>query len=573
MPTIQSYITTRRNKIRLGVVLGLNTVSFGSTQTVTFGVLTENTYGKFDIIDKSKAFTEKVKSVIGSGPLSLNNTAFVDGVNQTKLIPAITGSGSLFVDIFSRNYDFKYKGRGLINLNDNNNLTNTVGVRSPYQARGIFNFSGISVNSFSPKTYESAGLFNLNGNSLDRKISVYGYYGDDADPGTSGIIVVGEQTLLTDKKKTKSYTGSGALEFSKELILRRSYQYSGEGNLIFSDKGAESTTINSQSDTQLFVISGTSSQNIIKIVPENTTLYNFNGIASIRINLPYRGTGTISVQGNSETALTVGSQVTSGLFRFTRHNTDNLFDTCDNIILTSDNQHSASVSVVSSYSTTDGEFTFNGTSVSKVISSYSYIGHNTYELFGTYENLKFSYSDVGLGTISLSSSSDKINIKKYIGFGNIFNISGSSNSQSKKVPQSTILSIISGSAETKVELDFSVVGNGLVGLGGFGDTKKITNYSQISFGSLNLYGELIYPNIRFVPSPKSSGFINISGFSDESVSIIYEKTFGTFVQFSTGLENFSKSTYIGIGSIYMQQISNSTINNPFQIDRTYVSII
>jgi len=572
MSITQSFTSGRRGSIKLGVVVGLNTNTWGS-KYLTFNINEETTYGLFHIVDKSKAFTQVAPSFIGSGLLSLDNNAFTD-VDQTKFTTAFTGSGSLFVDIFSRNYDFKYKGRGVIRINDDKQLTITVGVRKPYQGKGIFNFSGISGNSFTPKTYEGTGTFNFDGNSLSltKKISVYGYYGDDANPGTSGLIIVGQQTLLTKERKTESYAGFGAYTFSQQLSLRKSYGYSGEGNLILSDKGAESNSIKYQSNTQLFVISGISSENTINIVSENTVSYNFNGIAETRVGISSTGIGTISIRGNSEAILSKLS-VSRGVLRFVRHNVDNSFDTCDDIILTSDDQHSASVSVVSNYSKTDGVFTFNGTSVNKEIASYSYDGHNTYQLSGTYNDLKFSYSNVGFGTLYLLSTYDQSNIQKYIGLGSILSISGSSNSQTKKIPQSTILSIISGFAETKVKLDFSFTGNGLVGFNAFGDIRKISNYSRVGFVSFNLYGELTHPDVQFAPAPKSSGFINISGFSEESTSIIYDKTFGTFFQVSSGLESFSKSTYIGIGSIHMQETSNLTINNPFQISRTYVSII
>ena len=572
MSITQSFTSGRRGSIKLGVVVGLNTNTWGS-KYLTFNINEETTYGLFHIIDKSKAFTQFNQSFIGSGLLSLDNNAFTD-TDQTKLTPAFSGSGSLFVDIFSRNYDFKYKGRGVIRVNDDKKLTITVGVRRPYQGRGIFNFSGISNNSFTPKTYEGTGAFNFDGNSLslNKKISVYGYYGDDANPGTSGLIIVGQQTLLTNERKTKSYVGFGAYTFSQQLTLRKSYGYSGRGNLILSDKGAESNSIKYQSNTQLFVISGISSENTINIVPENTVSYNFNGISETRVGISSTGIGTISIQGNSKTVANI-LRIGKGLLRFVRHDIDNSFDTCDDVILTSDNQHSASVSVVSNYSKTDGVFTFNGTSINNKITSYSYDGHNTYQLFGTYNDLKFSYSNVGFGTLYSLSTYDQSNIQKYIGLGSILSISGSSNSKTKKLPQSTILSIISGFAETKVKLDFSFTGNGLVGFNGFGDTRKISNYSRVGFVSFNLYGELTHPDVQFMPAPKSSGFVNISGFSEESTSIIYDKTFGTFFQISSGLESFSKSTYIGIGSIHMQETSNLTINNPFQISRTYVTII
>jgi hypothetical protein len=69
------------------------------------------------------------------------------------------------------------------------------------------------------------------------------------------------------------------------------------------------------------------------------------------------------------------------------------------------------------------------------------------------------------------------------------------------------------------------------------------------------------------------GTINIIGSSTNSLTKEYKDTFGTLFGFSSGLESFVKSTYAGVGTIYIQEISSVSIANSFQIPRTYIVII
>jgi len=85
--------------------------------------------------------------------------------------------------------------------------------------------------------------------------------------------------------------------------------------------------------------------------------------------------------------------------------------------------------------------------------------------------------------------------------------------------------------------------------------------------------ELNYPDVIFIPSPDGFGSINILGVSNSSLTKSYLNTFGTLFALSSGLESLSKSTYIGIGTIYSQEIFGICKLNLFEIPRTYVCII
>jgi hypothetical protein len=178
-----------------------------------------------------------------------------------------------------------------------------------------------------------------------------------------------------------------------------------------------------------------------------------------------------------------------------------------------------------------------------------------------------------LGTIFTISSSLEKEVDTYIGSGTLLTLSGSAEVYSAQTPESTILLSISGSATTRIESDYPVVGIGLINLSGTSTTRKITSYTQIGSGLITLSGQLVYPDIIYIPSPDGSGTINILGSGDGSITKIYRDTSGSLFHFSSGFESFSRSTYVGLGTIYIEQIPGITIDNPFQIPRTYVIII
>ena len=202
-----------------------------------------------------------------------------------------------------------------------------------------------------------------------------------------------------------------------------------------------------------------------------------------------------------------------------------------------------------------------------------YVGVGLYGIIGTYTDIKLTHAELGIGTIFISSYVEDKEVDTYIGSGTIFGLSGSSESYSAQTPENTILFSISGSASTLVESDYPVVGIGLINFFGSATTRKIGTFTQGGTGTITLSGELTYPDIIFVPAPDGSGSITILGSSNESISRIYEDALGTLFEFSSGFESFVRSGYIGVGTIYIQETSGSTINNPFQIPRTYVTII
>ena len=202
-----------------------------------------------------------------------------------------------------------------------------------------------------------------------------------------------------------------------------------------------------------------------------------------------------------------------------------------------------------------------------------YSGSGFPTIYGGYSEFKFVSAYSGIGSITLTSTTEEKEVDSYVGLGTILSISGSSEALSSQTPENTILLQIGGSAFTKVESDYTYVGLGTEYLYGSATTRQIDVYTNVGSGVITLSGELVDPNVKFVPSPDGFGTISILGSSDEKFTRVVPSTGGTLFTLSSGFESFSRTTYVGLGTMYVVDASASTINNPYQPPRVYVTII
>jgi hypothetical protein len=457
-----------------------------------------------------------------------------------------------------------YKGSGLFDI---------VTGFSPQESYPWLPGPGVGKSwSFTRTTYIASGDISLSGIASTREIAVYGYYGDDRDPGTSGQITISQQTEPIIEKNTESYVGVGTFTLSGTSVIDRRRSYQGFGSITLSGTALESYSAQTPEDTQLFSFSGTSLEVYSAQTPETEVLYIINGSLVERKTNSYNGSGSVVATGSATTRV-VPNYPARGLFRFVRHTVDNDYDTCDSQELTCDNQDSANVRFVANPVENTILFNISGIASTREIATYAYSGIGTHVISGYYQNIKIIHSESGIGTVFITQTSPQSEGEVYIGSGSLFALSGRSESYSAQTPESTIIFQISGSAITSIESEYSVVGIGLFALSGSAITSEIATYTQIGSGSITLSGQLVYPDIIFIPSPDGFGTINILGSANDSLTKIYKDTSGSLFGFSSGFESFSRSNYIGFGTIYAQQISAGCTNNPFQIPRTYVIII
>ena len=427
--------------------------------------------------------------------------------------------------------------------------------------------------SFSRASYISSGIVTISGISPTRKISTYGYYGDDSNPGTSGTITISQQTSPTREKKSNSYVGFGNLSGFADGLSNYTLKYSASGTISLSETLIESHTKISVGLGTLS-LSGTSLESYSIEIEKNTLLFNFSGESRNRLNTIYVGKvpNELNVTGTANIRFRPSSPAT-GLLRFVRHDSDNNYDTCDQEELTCDNQDSANISFVSNPVENTVLFEFIGNANTGEITTYEYSSSGSYDLYGSYQDLKVIHVESGVGTLFVVSSSVEKVVDIYTGSGTLFNVSGAFESYSIKTLESIGIFNVSGSAFTQIQSIYTNVGIGLFTVSGFANTRKISTYTKDGFGNIFLSGELNYPDVIFIPSPDGFGSINILGASNNSLTKSYVNTFGTLFAVSSGLESLSKSDYIGIGTIYSQEIFGTCKFNLFEIPRTYVCII
>jgi len=545
------------------VYVGLGSITLSNTALESFSVQTP---------DETILYTF-------SGSLVEKNTEAYVGLGSFGFVPGVgfapDGDGNLRdAKTYSNRYGFQI---GDFNLGSGIGTIRTRGIARtrlalPYFAQGSISLYDGLRESFSKANYDGFGISTISGIASSREINVYGYYGDDNNPGTSGTIFISQQTKPSIEKNTESYVGSGQLTISGDVSVLIRNSFLGLGIAQFSGTALESFSAQTPENIQLFTISGSSLEVYSAQTPETEVLYVINGFIDESITNNYEGSGSANLSGNSSTFY-VPNYPARGTLRFIRHNTDNDYDTCDNEEITCDDQNSANVSFAVNPPENTISFNLDGTAVTTEIAVYTGTTSGLYTISGTSDNIKFVYSESGIGTIFTGNIASEIQTDVYIGSGNLFATSGASESYSAQTPENTQLFQISGSSATSVEFDYSVVGIGLFALSGSAITSEIATYTQIGSGAITLSGELVYPDVVYIPSPDGSGTINVLGSSNNSLTKTYNQIGGSLFAFSSGLESFTKSTYIGVGTIYIQEVSGSTINNPFQIPRTYVVII
>lgn len=432
---------------------------------------------------------------------------------------------------------------------------------TPYFGTGLFVINGNSPESYTRSTYLGLGQIGISSGATGfGKFGTYSYAGlgtatfdqENAEERISnsyvaeGLVVI--NAFASDIKKTKSYVGIGLLGY-----------FSG---------ASESSSITQVADAVLFNISGTSTQNLTINPTEETILYEIFGESDQSRTYVFSGDGNLNVSGYSEISISKNDGTTI-LFHFETRISDSEYDTCDSTEFTCDYQDAALVSFISNPSENTVLFNIDGSADTREIDLFVYDGLGSTQFSGGFTDLKLTNSYSGFGTLYVISNSIEKESEVYIGSGTIFKLSGGSESQTIKTPESSVLVQISGFAQTKVEFEYSNVGIGNITISGISSTRKIDLFEKSGSGLVTISGDTLY---QFIPSPEGSGVVFIHGFADNSLGKTYN-ALGSLFAVSSGRESYTRSVYIGLGTVYIAETTGITTISPFQIPRTYVCII
>lgn len=440
---------------------------------------------------------------------------------------------------------------------------------------GPINILGSGDESYAPTTYIASGSLTILGDGNTAPIQVYGYYGDLKDPGTSGLITISTQTRPIIEIEVDAYSGSGQLTVSgnAEPILR-TFGYDGSGSINVASGAAESRVIETLDDTLtvLYNIVGAAEESESEAIIGDTVLYNFAGASVERQTDDYTGFGSVLISGVSSTFF-IPKYDGAGTFRFVSYLCDNTYDTCDDDNITTDYGSSADIAFIANPPEDTVLYDILGSAETAETSLSVFVGVGIGNISGSVSDIKLTSVEVGGGTLLTISSVVESESNSYVGSGSISFSSGGEESISAQTPESTVTFNILGSSDTRIESEYTAVGIGLFNFSDSASTAQIQVYTNISSGLFTISGEVIEPDVAFIPAFKARGTFSILGSAEESVTRIYQDTSGSLFKLSGGFESFTRSGYIGVGTIYTISTSASTINNPFQISRTYTVII
>ena len=419
-----------------------------------------------------------------------------------------------------------------------------VGFKGAYVSKGVFSRmythdagsewlryrpSPRYVNSIYGKIGGSA---NVAGISVSQKVNVYGYYGDDRDPGTSGSLFgIGggaEASSVTPPTNTVLFrvngtspskwnpawtsrpAGSPRLFGTPDLVLRFNIftnpevakfnfygdsdpaftrLYSGSGRFNSIGGAAEVVGFNPETETRAFKFSGEPIVRIRVILFQFGTLFGFGGGSESR---------TIEVPQSTVLFVPSGTADTDRTRAFETSGSENLSGQSVNRRTAA---HAGSGSL----------FGTNGAAESRTAS----IPESTV-LFSTAggDQNAFARINIGTGSTTVSGDSENSGSRNHVGSGSIFAINGAAESTTV-TEESTGLFEFNGSGEPVIRTRAFAGSGSLFGIGG---GVEVAAVAPESTGLFTVSGEAQAP---FTRTKVGSGTTFVSGNSENRATRIY----------------------------------------------------
>ena len=442
-------------------------------------------------------------------------------------------------------------GIGTFRLNDDQGLTITRALL-PYFGRGTINVTGIASEAYGNQVDDdvTTALFDISGVGSCREIANYGYYGDDRDPGTSGVITISTQTTQMVERRTFDYVGSGTGTFSGSASdIKLTNSEIGSGSLFIASGSAESRTADPADGTVLYTFSGQGSESYQRapVIGSGVITLN-NDPVDVKITSTEEGSGQIVLSGESANQW-VPNYPGGGLFRIGKR-----APTCDSVDLTCDSQDESknSFSRQTSGLTETALIQISDAAATAEEDLFVFEASGTITLSSAGETKVLrGFSQDSTVNITLSGiGAEAFTRTTYQGSGSLRKLSGAAERVEWAPVGGVVLVDIDGSAETRLESDYPYVGIGQITLSGSGSTKVEKDFTDGNTVLFKLSGELLFPDVRFIPNFNGGGTITILGSGDESISRPYKGTGGLF-GLASGLEAYARTPYIGVGTIYL----------------------
>lgn len=206
--------------------------------------------GTGELFKFSALYERRTFDYVGYGVLTASGTTDAPSTFQT---PENTVLFTVSGDIRER-VSLDNETGGTISIYNTERVV--TGITLSIATGGTFSFFSSGAESIAIPSETTTALFDIEGIADTREIQVYGYYGDDRDPGTSGTITIVGELTHPQIDYTPAETGFGDLTFVGDSIIKVDLKIVGKGTLPISGSATEKFVSGAGEDTILFSIDG-----------------------------------------------------------------------------------------------------------------------------------------------------------------------------------------------------------------------------------------------------------------------------------------------------------------------------
>ena len=554
-------------------------VSFATqSQKATLRLVGELTHPDIDFtphygIDRNIGIETGMFLLPGGG---LNEDGTGPGIVTTRFLPKYPATGRITID---------GKAIGRTNapiLTDGTIYILGIGTEGNGQIGddGIGDLNGVEFGAkerFIPATEIGAGslLFDFQTTGAEaRPVKVFGYYGDDKDPGTSGQITIRQEGgILTIERTvvpeigsgTFTYSGAGQGEATTSVEI-------GSGSLFAIGGIAESTTA-AELVAGTSIFNGTAEESFSAQTPEDTATITLSGTGVAQRRFEPVGSGTLTLS-NDQRVVTgiILSPTGSGTFSI-------LGGAAEATV-----EPSAARAIL-----TD----ITGVAETRYFQVFQdFVPSGTFTLSGelTHPDIDYTPAYTGSGITTISGSADEVDLVREIGVG-IATFSGAAvvRITADDLEGTVLFDTKGASALTALNQVYGYYGDdrdpgtsGITTISGVGITKPIQVFGYYgddkdpgtSGGFTFSNTPLVHPFVDYTPSIGIGVAVlyQTSGTAVESFTFANYETQGRFKGLAGSKESLARATYVGIGQINTFG-AGQTEYAVIEEGRTYVVII
>ena len=408
---------------------------------------------------------------------------------------------------------------------------------------------------FIPATEFGVGsiMFDFKSGADARPIQVFGYYGDDKDPGTSGQITIRQEGgIFTEEKITRIYQtdGTGAYTYSGAATDEATTFSEVGGGSLFAIGGISETVTAAELVAGTSIFNGEADIAFSAQTPEDTATLTLSGVGLPRFEYDFKGTGTLTIRRdiNPITGVRLSAEGSGTLF--------GLGSAAEATV-----EPSAASAVLSRIS---------GDAETRYFQVFQdFVPSGTFTISGelTHPDIDYTPAYTGIGNVTISGIAEEKADLVEVGSG-IVTFSGASivRFTADDLEGTVLFDTKGASALTALNQVYGYYGDdrdpgtsGITTISGVGITKPIQVYGYYgddrdpgTSGTFTFSNTpLVHPFVDYTPSIGIGVAVlfQTSGTALESITKGNYETQGRFKGLASVKESFGRATYVGVGQV------------------------